>query len=44
MQLLECAPSAYAGISLWQWYGLKAFNKDLNEYQNLQKLVFRWIF
>ena len=25
---------------LWQWYVLKAFTKDLNEYKNLQKLVY----
>ena len=30
-------------ISLWQWYVLKTFTKDLNEYQSLQKLVYSWI-
>ena len=30
-------------ISLWQWYGLKAFTEDLNEYQSLEKLVYCWI-
>ena len=27
-------------MSLWHWYGLKAFTKDLNEYQSLAKLVY----
>ena len=26
-------------ISLWHWYGLKAFTEALNEYQNLEKMV-----
>ena len=30
-------------ISLRQWYGLKAFADDLNEYQSLEKLVYCWI-
>ena len=27
-------------IGFWQWYGLKAFTEDLNEYQILEKLVY----
>ena len=27
-------------ISLRQWYGLKAFTEDFNEYQSLEKLVY----
>ena len=42
-QLLEYTPIFYARITLWQWYCLKAFNEDLNEYQGLGKLVYRWI-
>ena len=40
---LEYPHLAYERISLWQWYVLKAFAKDLNEKQGLEKLVYRWI-
>ena len=30
-------------ISFWRWYGLMAFNKGLNEYQSLEKLIYCWI-
>ena len=40
---LEYTHTVYARISLWHWYGLMAFNKDLNEYQSLEKLIYCWI-
>ena len=40
---LEYTHIVYTRISLWQWYGLMAFNKDLNEYQSLEKLIYYWI-
>ena len=40
---LEYTHIVYARISLWHWYGLVAFNKDLNEYQSLEKLIYCWI-
>ena len=40
---LEYTHTVYERISFWQWYGLMAFNKDLNEYQGLEKLIYCWI-
>ena len=33
----------YQRISLWHWYGLMDFSKDLNEHQSLKKLIYCWI-